>query len=286
MSYRKAIARNPIALGRRSLLIGAIAALVAGVLAVIRSSLEWPPESVDDYAPSGILLLVAVIPEILVLFGFLKVASEVDPHRPRNPLRMSTLGVFWAFWGLGALTAVVYLAPQPEPRTYFLVLVAIGVGIALLLGYAFQFIGAGVVLLVFLASRFVLGSMFFNRFLSWGEALALGCWLLLLGAIFGFPAWLGMTLMRVRKDVGATGPLLAGVIFANMLVAVIPLGMAVYGLYADEKIPRMDAVKLERALGEHYQKWWVVCIAGEISLAIAAALFLLSARRRLARRRR
>jgi hypothetical protein len=278
------------ALGRKILVASAVAAVLAGALSVARTALEWDLHADSDFTLPAILMLVAAIPEVMVLFGFLHVAKAVD-QTSRGPLRLSTIGIFVSFWLMMALTAVVYLAPVPDPTLPAIgaevyLLLTVGATLALLVVWARGFVGAGVVILAFLVSIYPLAVLLTEK-IELGPIMLLTSTLLLFGCLLGFPAWFGATLLRLRPRLGPLAGLLAGVVFANIAVGMILIGVCIHDLFVKWDLEQLRATpKLESELVQAFRKLFLVSIVGEISLALAATVFLLGMRRRLAGRHR
>jgi hypothetical protein len=189
----------------RWLMGGAVAALVVGCLEASSCALELLSGSAKGFTLSTGLSLSAILPEILVLIAFVKLAKDAEPDarwwpstvksergRKARALKYSSLGWFLSLW-LSLVLAMFLDTSQPKGDGSLIILMIVPT-ILLRVGFALWFA------ICLIRLRDVLGAMV--SLLGWMELLCLVFWLALRAAIFiriaGFEGPPGLSANQVQ----------------------------------------------------------------------------------------
>jgi hypothetical protein len=268
---------------------GAIAALLAGGLSAASSSLEFAWGEGKGFTLSAGLLLASAAPLIVVLVAFLSLADathegplvNLKDERKPNPLRKSSICTFGVSLLLIAVGALAGPFPDPSRAALFGGAVAVGLVLAALAGFALGGGGFTVLVAFYLITRFLGGPLLAQHGMDRDLAVIIASFLLLVVSAVAYPIWFAVVLLRMRPKLGPWATVLG---WATILCLAVMLGLSLVGIAAAVSAPETAAADDQEADAVFAPHLWRINLAAlisEVTCAVATALLLLDARRRL-----
>lgn len=261
------------------LLVGAIAAIVAGVLGAMASA-------IDSLGGEGVrwtiaaLNIVAMIAGYVVIAAFVRMTRVFDPVALRS-LRRSAICMFAMTMILVAATSISELGLDSGPKAALTSLLLVGVGFVLLFFYAVGGSNWWMLLATYLSMRYLFGWLFTGKSLDPLTAMAATAFLLALGSMIGYSIWFALCLLNTRLRFGASSEALALTVLAGLACAVIFCIYITGSMAMEPELERMNDQEMDAWLTPKLKLFNWINLGLELLGGLFMATLLLGARRRL-----
>jgi hypothetical protein len=253
----------------RYLVRGALAALVAGGLSAAGSAIELMRESTTGFTLSTAIMLVAILPQIIVLLTFLRLAPLVD-GMPSGSFCRSSVSVFLSHWLIIATSAVAELMGDAVLLTA-LSIVILGLSLAALYGYATKREGLSMLAVAFFLIKYLGGWAITGRRFDTSMALGIVVGLLFAITLIVYPVWFAFNLRRARARLGPMAAVLGYLLFINSGAMVFLVAWVMVTLAGAKGHALLDDAALNDLFSRHVHVFTTIGIVGELAIAIATA---------------